>query len=94
MALKWNRYDIAKNYISNYGDKIKINELDDLFELAVLLDRVDFVNFFLEYGANINFLSVRRLYLLYNYEGRVCLSLNLYRYEKLISNYFQVRKRR
>jgi hypothetical protein len=78
MALKWNRYDIAKNYISNYGDKIKIHELDDLFELAVILDRVDFVNFFLEYGANINVLSVRRLYLLYNYEERVSFGLNFF----------------
>jgi hypothetical protein len=66
----WNRFDVAKNYISHYSLELK-EELDDVFELALILNRADFVNFFLELGVSIDELSVKRLYLLYNYKERV-----------------------
>ena len=69
-TIKWNRFDIAKSHISYYSEELK-KELDDLFELALLLNRVDFVNFFLEFGVNIDSLSVKSLYLLYNYREKV-----------------------
>jgi hypothetical protein len=69
-TLRWNRFDVAKNYISHYSLELK-EELDDVFELALILNRADFVNYFLELGVSIDELSVKRLYLLYNYKERV-----------------------
>lgn len=69
LALRWNRCDIAKNFIFNGEEEFKPYELANLMELALLLDRVDFVELLLENGANIkSLLSVRRLYFFYNSE--------------------------
>ncbi len=77
LPLKLNRCDIAKTYFLNNSDEIKSGELDDLLELALLLNRVDFVNFFLENGANLNTLTTGGLYLLYNFEEKVFIYLKV-----------------
>ena len=69
LAITWNRVDIAKNDIFNGDEVFKAKELFALFELALILDKPDFVELILESNLNVyEFLSYKRLYYLYNSE--------------------------
>lgn len=74
LALKWNRCDVAKNYIytaattSNFKNFSK-KQLNDLMEMAITENKADFVSLLLENGATLNaFLNKQRLHNLYNHE--------------------------
>ncbi len=67
LALKWNRLDIAKTYVFTGEEEFSSLELANLMELALYVNRVEFVDLLLENGVNIkSFLSAKRLYSLYN----------------------------
>ncbi len=66
LALKWNRIDIAKNYITD-DLKDKINLLGDLMYIALEQNRVEFVDLFLDNGFSLkNFVTNRLLLKLFN----------------------------
>ncbi|KAK2172373.1 hypothetical protein NP493_967g00038 [Ridgeia piscesae] len=50
LALTWNRIDIARNEILTEDAKWDPVQLEELMEIAILHDRVDFVKLFLENG--------------------------------------------
>nr|XP_022319514.1 transient receptor potential cation channel subfamily M member 5-like [Crassostrea virginica] len=77
LALAWNRSDIAKNEIftasnkTNYQKKssamYKELKLDDAMIIALIQDRLEFVELFLENGIDLSqFLDVRNLWNLYS----------------------------
>jgi transient receptor potential cation channel subfamily M protein 2 len=67
LALKWNRIDIAKNFILTDENKEKMGSLDNLMFTAIKDDRFEFVDLFLENGFSLkSFLSFRVLLKLYN----------------------------
>ncbi len=69
LATYWNRIDIARNDIFNGDEVFKANELENLLELALVLNKPDFVELILESNLNIfQFLTYKRLYFLYNSE--------------------------
>ena len=67
LALKWNRIDIAKNFILTDENKEKMGSLDNLMFTAIKDDRFEFVDLFLESGFSLKpFLTFRVLLKLYN----------------------------
>lgn len=65
LAIKWNRCDIAKSEINL--SEINIAKLQTLFEMAIAENKCEFVELFFENGISLkSFLTVRRLYFLYN----------------------------
>lgn len=67
LSLTWNRIDIAREYILTEDRVWQDGELDDLLFSAILLNRVEFVDSFLQSKCDINrFLTYRRLLKLYN----------------------------
>ncbi|XP_075061136.1 transient receptor potential cation channel subfamily M member 6 [Mixophyes fleayi] len=67
LALTWNRVDIAKKHILVYGQHWKVGSLEQAMQDALVMDRVDFVKLFIEYGVNMHrFLTITRLEELYN----------------------------
>ena len=67
LALKWNRIDIAKNFILTDENKAKMGSLDNLMYTAIKDDRFEFVDLFLENGFSLkSFLTFRVLLKLYN----------------------------
>ena len=70
LSIKWNRLSIAKNFLSN--NTIDDNsDLDQLFQVSILLDKPDFAQFFLSCGADIKSLTKQDFYLLYNFKEKV-----------------------
>ena len=68
LALQWNRVDIAKLDILTGEEEFTDEERDQLFEMALVQDKVEFIELLLETGINLNaFLTEERLYSLYNY---------------------------
>lgn len=67
LALKWNRIDIAKNFILTDENKDKMGSLDNLMFTAIKDNRFEFVDLFLENGFSLKpFLTFRVLLKLYN----------------------------
>ncbi|CAF0919426.1 unnamed protein product [Brachionus calyciflorus] len=80
LALTWNRIDIAKDFIFTEDKDWKNGVLNDLMYSALVGDKPDFVEIFLENDCDINeFLTYRRLLKLYNDLSKTCLL-----YKKLI----------
>ena len=93
LALNWNRIDITTKYILNqstWGTKF----FEKLMFTAISLNRVDFVQAFLDHGLQLSkFLTHRRLLKLYNDMPKnspfyVCLSRNKRSLPKRINNLF------
>ncbi|WAR05184.1 TMP2L-like protein [Mya arenaria] len=67
LALAWNRIDVAKSVILIDDHKLPTKKLDGVTFSAILLNRIDFINLFLDHGVNLKeFLTKRRLLMLYN----------------------------
>ncbi|XP_025081227.1 transient receptor potential cation channel subfamily M member 2-like isoform X2 [Pomacea canaliculata] len=67
LALAWNRIDVAKSEIFIDERPWPTGVLNDVMITAIQLNRVDFVDLFLDNGVSLkDFLTVRRLLLLYN----------------------------
>ncbi|XP_076456247.1 transient receptor potential cation channel subfamily M member-like 2 isoform X2 [Babylonia areolata] len=74
LALAWNRIDIAKSEIFTDERPWPTGALDEMMMSAIQLNRVDFVDLFLDNGVSLRgFLTVRRLLKLYNEIPRNCL---------------------
>ena len=72
LALKWDRVDIARDYIFTKDDsKLKPNELNEIMFDALVNDRVDFVQLLLKNNFQLEpFLTYRCLLKLYNKVSR------------------------
>ncbi|KAL3836664.1 hypothetical protein ACJMK2_022086 [Sinanodonta woodiana] len=67
LALAWNRIDIAKSEIFTDDKRWTTGSLDDIMLSAIQLNRVNFVELFLDNGVSLKeFLTIKRLLLLYN----------------------------
>ncbi|KAG8512994.1 Transient receptor potential cation channel subfamily M member 6, partial [Galemys pyrenaicus] len=67
LAMAWDRVDIAKKHILIYGQHWQPGSLEQAMLDALMMDRVDFVKFLIEYGVNLHrFLTISRLEELYN----------------------------
>jgi transient receptor potential cation channel subfamily M member 2 len=67
LALKWNRVDIARDYIFKENIVIDVETMNEIMYEALVNDRVEFVRLILEHGFNLKcFLTWRRLLKLYN----------------------------
>ena len=67
LALKWNRIDIAKDYILTDDNKAIMGSLDNLMFTAIKDNRFEFVELFLDNGFSLkSFLTYRALLKLYN----------------------------
>jgi hypothetical protein len=67
LALKWNRIDVAKIFIMTDENKDKLGSLDGLMYTAILDNRIEFVQLFLDNGFALKtFLTYRVLLKLYN----------------------------
>ncbi|XP_052805159.1 transient receptor potential cation channel subfamily M member-like 2 isoform X2 [Mya arenaria] len=74
LALAWNRIDVAKSVILIDDHKLPTKKLDGVTFSAILLNRIDFINLFLDHGVNLKeFLTKRRLLMLYNKIPSNCL---------------------
>ena len=70
LAISWNRIDIAREFIFTGDETFKPGELNSLLEMALVLNKPDFVELLLENNVNIfEFLTNKRLYYLYNYDA-------------------------
>ena len=73
LALKWNRIDIAKNYILNDENKAIMGTLNNLMFTAIKDGRFEFVDLFLDNGFSLkSFLTYRVLLKLYNEVASHC----------------------
>lgn len=67
LCLAWNRVDIARNFIFTDDQRDNILSLDSHMENALINNRVEFVELFLEKGYNFrNYLTYGNLLRLYN----------------------------
>jgi transient receptor potential cation channel subfamily M protein 5 len=67
LCLEWNRVDIARKFIFTSQNKASILSLDSLMEDAIIKNRVQFVELFLENGYNLkSYLTYSKLLNLYN----------------------------
>jgi hypothetical protein len=67
LALTWNRVDIARSEVFQYGVEWSPGTLEQAMMDALINDRVNFVQLLLENGVNIwKFLTIARLEELYN----------------------------
>ncbi|XP_035828049.1 transient receptor potential cation channel subfamily M member-like 2 isoform X2 [Aplysia californica] len=67
LALAWNRIDVAKSEIFTDERRWPTGMLDEVMMSAIQLNRVDFVELFLDNGVSLkDFLSIKRLIMLYN----------------------------
>lgn len=74
LALKWNRDDIAENFIFTGEDDLKPEELSILMEMALIQNKPNFVKLLLDNGLDLkSFLTVKRLLFLYNSEKVISL---------------------
>ncbi|XP_059152108.1 transient receptor potential cation channel subfamily M member-like 2 isoform X2 [Physella acuta] len=83
LALAWNRIDVAKSEIFTDEKVWPTGMLDDVMLSAIKLNRVDFVELFLDHGVSLKeFLTVERLVHLYNSIPQNCLLYTLLRSRK------------
>ncbi|KAK3787677.1 hypothetical protein RRG08_031907 [Elysia crispata] len=74
LALAWNRIDVAKSEIFTDENRWPTGRLDDIMLSAIQLNRVDFVELFLDHGVSLkDFLTIKRLLILYNAIPQNCL---------------------
>ncbi|XP_060577769.1 transient receptor potential cation channel subfamily M member-like 2 isoform X4 [Ruditapes philippinarum] len=74
LALAWNRIDVAKSDIFTDDKRWPTGSLDDVMFSAIQLNRVDFIELFLDHGVSLReFLTKKRLLLLYNKISSNCL---------------------
>jgi len=67
LAMRWNRVDIARDFILTDELKDKIGSLDEVMYQAILDDRVEFVKMFLDKGFSLkSFVTYRLMFKLYN----------------------------
>ncbi|WAR05192.1 TRPM2-like protein [Mya arenaria] len=67
LALAWNRIDVAKSDIFTDDKRWPTGKLDDVMFSAIQLNRVDFIELFLDHGVSVKeFLTKKRLLMLYN----------------------------
>ena len=67
LALNWNRIDIARNYLFNDENREKICSLESFMTTALIENKHEFVELFLENEFSFrNYLTRRRLLFLYN----------------------------
>ncbi|KAK3101394.1 hypothetical protein FSP39_003210, partial [Pinctada imbricata] len=84
LALAWNRIDIAKSEIFTDDRVVVPAQLCEIMQSAVLLNRVDFVELFLDNGVSIkDFLTKKRLLYLYNNIPKNCHLCHLLKKMKL-----------
>ena len=71
LSLKWNRADVAEEKIFTDSAVWEWGQLDEVMLEALANNRTEFVRLLLQHGVVMrDFLTVRRLRLLYNYAGR------------------------
>ena len=76
LAIKWNRLNDAKKEFQN-SNTLGTNEINDLFEVALLENKREFVDLLLQNGVEIfPFLTKERLKKLYNNETVLVLIKN------------------
>ncbi|XP_052804145.1 transient receptor potential cation channel subfamily M member-like 2 isoform X2 [Mya arenaria] len=74
LALAWNRIDVAKSDIFTDDKRWPTGKLDDVMFSAIQLNRVDFIELFLDHGVSVKeFLTKKRLLMLYNKIPSNCL---------------------
>jgi len=67
LAMRWNRVDIARDFILTDKQKDKIGSLDEVMYQGILDDRVEFVKMFLDKGFSLKrFVTYRLMFKLYN----------------------------
>ncbi|XP_067687429.1 transient receptor potential cation channel subfamily M member-like 2 [Haliotis asinina] len=77
LALSWNRIDVAKSEIFT-DSEWEMGQLDQVMFTAIELNRVNFVDLFLDHGVSLmDFLTPARLLRLYNQIPRNCLLYTL-----------------
>ncbi|CAG5118818.1 unnamed protein product, partial [Candidula unifasciata] len=80
LALAWNRIDVAKSEIFTDDRRWRTGMLDEVMMSAIQLNRVDFVDLFLDHGVFLkDFVTVERLIKLYNSIPKNCLLYTLLR---------------
>ncbi|KAH3703778.1 hypothetical protein DPMN_078825 [Dreissena polymorpha] len=78
LALAWNRIDVAKSDIFTDDKQWPTGILDDVMFSAIQLNRVDFIELFLDHGVSLHeFLTKKRLLQLYNRIPNNCLLRSL-----------------
>ncbi|XP_052244809.1 transient receptor potential cation channel subfamily M member-like 2 isoform X3 [Dreissena polymorpha] len=78
LALAWNRIDVAKSDIFTDDKQWPTGRLDDVMFSAIQLNRVDFIELFLDHGVSLKeFLTKKRLLQLYNRIPNNCLLRSL-----------------
>ncbi|KAL4228805.1 Transient receptor putative cation channel subfamily M member 2 [Mactra antiquata] len=74
LALAWNRIDVVKSDIFTDDKRWPTGSLDDVMLSAIQLNRIDFVELFLDHGVSLReFLTKKRLLALYNKISQNCL---------------------
>ena len=69
MTLKWNRIDIAKDFIFTGEEKISTKCLESLMEISFSENKFEFVSLFFDHGIQLgSFLTLKRLESFYNSE--------------------------
>jgi len=71
LAIKWNRIDLIKQILFNKNNRgeiiFKTYQLESLMEIALIQNKYEIVELFLENGLNLKtFLNTKRLYYFYN----------------------------
>jgi len=67
LAMRWNRVDIARDFILTDKQKDEIGSLDEVMYQGILDDRVEFVKMFLDKGFSLKrFVTYRLMFKLYN----------------------------
>ncbi|CAF4081087.1 unnamed protein product, partial [Adineta steineri] len=71
LAMEWNRVDIVKNFIMKNEQDWKTIDLNDLFEKALIQNRIDFVQLFLDHDFQLEdfFKNTNKLLMLYKNEN-------------------------
>jgi hypothetical protein len=68
LALKWNQIEVARTNIFTGLESFKENQLFDLLEIAIIENKPDFVELFIENNIDlVEFLKRKRLLFLYNF---------------------------
>jgi hypothetical protein len=68
LALKWNQIEVARTNIFTGLESFKENQLFDLLEIAIIENKPDFVELFIENNVDlVEFLKRKRLLFLFNF---------------------------
>lgn len=72
LAIKWNQIEVARANIFTGLESFKENQLFDLLEIAIIENKPDFVELFIENNVDlVEFLTRRRLLFLYNFNKKL-----------------------